>query len=46
MLKRSPSFVLVSLKVSTYIEEYASPFRSLRPYWGNLLNILESQTSS
>jgi len=39
MLKKAASFVLASLKGSTYWE-YASPFRSLRPRWTAFLNIL------
>jgi hypothetical protein len=40
VLKKAASFVLASLKGSTYGEEYASPFRSLRPRWTAFLNIL------
>jgi hypothetical protein len=32
MLKKACSFVLASLKSSTYRTEYASAFRSLRPF--------------
>ncbi len=34
MLKKSASFVLASLRGSTYVAEYASPLRSLRPRLG------------
>jgi len=37
LLKTTASFVLASLKVSTYLE-YASAFRSLRPCWTVVLN--------
>ena len=40
MLKKAASFVLASLKSSTYRTEYASAFRSLRPCWPAFLNIL------
>lgn len=40
MLKKSTSFVLVSLRCSTYGSVYASPLRSLRPRWMVFLNIL------
>jgi len=40
MLKKTASFVLASLGVSTYGKEYASPPRSLRPRWAAFLNIL------
>jgi len=40
MLKKSASFVLASLRGSTYDKEYASPPRSLRPHWTAFLNIL------
>ncbi len=36
----SASFVLASLKGSTYRTEYASPIRSLRPCWTAILDIL------
>jgi len=36
----SASFVLASLRGSTYKVEYASPLRSLRPCWTAFLNIL------
>jgi hypothetical protein len=39
MLKKAASVVLASLKGSTYRQEYASPFRSLRPCWTTFLNI-------
>jgi hypothetical protein len=42
MLKNSASFVLASLRGSTYGREYASPLRSLRPRWTAFLNILLS----
>ena len=37
LLKTTASFVLTSLKASTY-SEYASAFRSLRPRWTVVLN--------
>ncbi len=40
MLKKTSSFVLASLRGSTYGNEYASPLRSLRPCWTAFLNIL------
>jgi len=40
MLKKSASFVLASLRGSTYGAEYDSPFRSLRPRWTAILSIL------
>jgi hypothetical protein len=40
MLKKSASFVLASLRGSTYGNEYASPLRSLRPRWTAFLSIL------
>ncbi len=40
MLKKASSFVLASLKASTYGKEYASASRSLRPRWAAFLNIL------
>jgi putative membrane protein len=42
MLKKASSFVLASLKASTYGKEYASAFRSLRPRWQAFLTILRS----
>ena len=42
MFKKSASFVLASLRGSTYETEYASPLRSLRPRWTAFLNILLS----
>jgi hypothetical protein len=42
MLKKSSSFVLTSLKGSTYGTEYASPLRSLRPCQKAFLNILRA----
>lgn len=33
LLKQSSSFVLASLQPSTYLTQYASVFRSLRPCW-------------
>ena len=41
MLKKAASFVLASLRGSTYHKEYASPLRSLRPRWTAFLNILQ-----
>src|SRR5437016_870924 len=40
MLKKSASFVLASLRSSTYRTEYASPLRLLRPCWTAFLSIL------
>jgi hypothetical protein len=40
MLKKSASFVLASLRGSTYGTEYDSPLRSLRPRWTAFLSIL------
>ena len=40
MLKKSASFVLASLRGSTYGTKYASPLRSLRPCWTAFLIIL------
>ena len=42
MLKKFASFVLASLRGSTYGSEYASPLRSLRPRWTAFLNILSA----
>ena len=42
MLKKSASFVLASLRGSTYGKEYDSPPRSLRPRWTAFLSILHS----
>ena len=42
MLKKSSSFVLASLRSSTYDKEYASPLHSLRPCWMAFLNILRT----
>jgi len=42
MLKKPASFVLASLRGSTYETEYASPLRSLRPRLTDFLNILET----
>jgi hypothetical protein len=42
MLKKAASFVLASLRGSTYRKEYASPLRSLRPRWTTFLNILRA----
>ena len=42
MLKMAASFVLASLRRSTYGKEYASPLRSLRPRWAAFLSILHS----
>ncbi len=44
MLKKAASFVLASLRGSTYDSRYASPLRSLRSRWTALLNILHSDT--
>jgi hypothetical protein len=40
MLKKASSFVLASLRGSTYMTKYASPHRSLRPRWTAFLSIL------
>jgi hypothetical protein len=40
MLKTPASFVLASLRPSTYLELYASALRSLRPCWTSVLTIL------
>ena len=40
MLQKPSSFVLTSLKASTYATEYASAFRSLRPCWKGFFTIL------
>ena len=40
MLKKSTSFVLASLRSSTYGTEYDSPLRSVRPQWTAILSIL------
>ncbi len=42
MLKKSASFVLASLRGSTYRKESASPLRSLRPRWTPFLHILQA----
>ena len=42
MLKKSSSYVLASLRGSTYHKEYASPLRSLWPCWKAFLNILRA----
>src|SRR6266850_2558334 len=42
MLKMSASFVLASLRGSTYGTEYDSPLRSLRPRWTTILSILRA----
>ena len=42
MLKKSASFVLASLRGSTYRQEYASSPRSLLPRWTAFLNILRA----
>ncbi len=44
MLKKASSFVLASLRGSTYGKEYASPLRSLWPRWATFLNILDGWT--
>jgi hypothetical protein len=46
MLKKASSFVLASLKASTYGKEYASASRSLRPRWVAFLNILNGTLKS
>jgi hypothetical protein len=38
--QKPPSFVLPSLKASTYLPQYASTFRSLRPSWEDFFTIL------
>jgi len=45
MLKKFASFVLASLRGSTYGTEYASPLRSLRPRWTTFLTILRALMS-
>jgi hypothetical protein len=40
MLKIASGFVLVSRKACEVQQEYASAFRSLRPCWATILNIL------
>jgi len=40
MLKKPASFVLASLRSSTYPRGYASGLHSLRPCWTNFLSIL------
>ena len=40
MLKKSASFVLASLRSSTYPRGYASGLHSLRPRWTAILSIL------
>ena len=40
MLKKSASFVLASLRSSTYPRGYASGLHSLRPRWAAILSIL------
>ena len=42
MLKKAPSFVLASLRASTYRKGYAFRPFSLRPRWMAFLNILRS----
>lgn len=42
MLKNPASFVLTSLRGSTYGPKYASPLRSLRPRWTAFLTILRA----
>jgi hypothetical protein len=44
MLKKSASFVLASLKASTYEKQYASAFRLLRPCWTAFLTILQARS--
>jgi hypothetical protein len=46
MLKKASSFVLASLKASTYGKEYASASRSLRPRWTAFLTILDEVPSA
>jgi hypothetical protein len=48
LLKMVASFVLASLKASTYQTAYVLAFRSLRPCWTTILNsrhLLVSQTA-
>jgi hypothetical protein len=45
VLKKTPSYVLASLRGSTYRIEYASPLHSLRPGWTDFLNTLWSRQS-
>jgi D-aminopeptidase len=42
LLKKPSSFVLTSLRDSTYRTKYASPLRSLRPRWKAFLNSLQA----
>lgn len=42
LLKKPSSFVLTSLRGSTYGTGYASPLRSLRPRWKVFLNSLRA----
>jgi hypothetical protein len=42
MVKKSASFVLASLRDSTYGSKYALPLRSLRPRWTAFLTILRA----
>ena len=44
MLKKSASFVLASLRSSTYPRGYASGLHSLRPRWTAILSILRVRT--
>jgi hypothetical protein len=46
LLKKSASFVLASLRGSTYSGEYASPLRLLRPCWTAFLNSLRTVRGS
>ncbi len=46
MLKKASSFVLASLRGSTYRKEYASPLHLLRPRWTTFLNILQGVLSA
>jgi len=46
MLKKPASGVLASRTGSAYRTEYASPLRSLRPYWTTFLNILRGYALS
>jgi hypothetical protein len=41
MLKKASGCVLTSLRGSTYMRQYASPLRSLRPCQKTFLNILK-----
>jgi len=45
MLKKPASFVLASLRSSTYPRRYVSGLHSLRPCWTAFLSILHGVTS-